>query len=317
MSRLDSSPPSLGLRMQNTASFDADEPEISEMIGCFKTLLAQSKTYRCGDYLRRNQPPIGEKKLSKDRTVDQNCREKMVEWCYKVCDHFRIPREVVAFALSYLDRFVEKCGCDRTAFKLAAMTSLYIATKTLNGKQISVSTLAELSRGEFQAAHICEMERIMLDTLKWKLSPPTVQAYIRQILLLMPSRKNMELIHHHAVFLAELSVFDYDFVRHEKVLIALGAVLIAVQGAMDKILSEFVKMNVLELLKSEYKVEVDLCLLDNVQKRLFFLYTCSTEIKHDDLSPIKLATYNFAQGQPQKGRFDLVNSPVSVMEKSH
>lgn len=315
--RSDSSTPSLGLRMQNSVSFDAEDSETDEMIGCLTTMLAQSKTYKCGDYLRRNQPEHGQKNLSKEKTVDENCREKMIEWSYKVCDHFRIPREIVAFASSYLDRFVEKCGCDRTAFKLAAMTSLYVATKTLNGKQISINTLAELSRGEFQAAHIAEMERIMLDTLKWKLNPPTVQSYIRQILLLMPSRKNMDLIHHHAVFLAELSVFDYDFVRHDKVLIALGAVMIAVQGALDKVLSDFVKTNVLELLRSEYGVQIDLRLLENVQKRLFFLYSCSTEIQHDDLSPIKLATYRVAQGQSQKCRFDLVNSPVSVMEKSH
>lgn len=313
----DSTTPSLGLRMRSGGSFDPENTENNEMIGCLRTMLYQGKTYRCRDYLRRSKGRSTEAKVPREGSVDENCREKMVEWSYKVSDHFRIPREIVACAISFLDRFVERCGCDRTAFKLAAMTSLYIATKTLNGKQISINTLAELSRGEFTGAHIAEMELIMLDTLKWKLNPPTVQAFIRHILLLMPSRRNVDLIYERAIFLAELSVFDYAFVPHDRLIIAVGAVMIAVRGAMDKTLSEFVKTNVLELLRSEYSVAIDEHLLERVQQRLVFLYSHSTEIQYDDLSPIKMSTYNVVKGHSQKGRFDLVNSPVSVMQKGH
>lgn len=313
------SSPHLGLRRKASATFDlleADADHHREMLGCLKTLLHQGEAYRCGDYLRNRSPSMVEfKKSSKDSSLDENCREKMCEWGYKVCDHFRIPREIVAFAFSYLDRFVERCGCDRTAFKLAAMTSLYIATKTLNGKQISISTLAELSRGEFQSPHIAEMERIMLDILEWKLHPPTVQAYIRQLLLLTPSRKDIELIYHHAMFLAEMSVFDYEFVKQDRLLIALGAVMIAVQGAMKKTLADFVKTNILERLRTEYDVKVDLNLLEDVQQRLFFLYTCSTQIQHDDVSPIRMASYRFDKEHSFKGHFDHVHSPVSVIQK--
>ena len=287
------------------------------MIGCLHTLLRQGKAYRCRDYLKRSQTYNKEEKLSKESTVDESCREKMVEWSYKVSDHFRMPREIVAYACSFLDRFVERCGCDRTAFKLAAMTSLYMAAKTLNGKQISIYTLAELSRGEFTADHIAEMELIMLDTLKWRMNPPTVQAFVRQILLLMPSRRNFDLIYDRAMFLAELSVFDYAFVPHDRMIIALGSVLISVHAAMDEALSEFVKTNVLELLRTEYSVAIDSELLKRVQERLFFLYTHSTEIRYDDLAHIKMSSYGSVKGNTHKGRFDLVNSPVSVIQKGH
>ena len=306
---------SLGLRMRSIGSFDADDSENNDMIGNLRTLLHQAKFYRCRDYLRRGKDRHTESILPREGSVDENCREKMVEWSYKVSDHFRIPREIVACAVSFLDRFVERCGCDRTAFKLAAMTSLYIATKTLNGKQISINTLAELSRGEFTGSHIAEMELIMLDTLKWKLSPPTIQSFIRHILLLMPSRRNIDLIYERAIFLAELSVFDYAFVPHDKLIIALGAVLIAIRGAMDKTLSDFVKTNVMEILRSEYSVAIDDQLLERVQQRLVFLYTHSTEIQYDDLSTINMSSCNLVEGHSHKGRFDLVNSPVSVMQK--
>lgn len=310
------STPSLSLRMRSVPSFDAENAD-NDMIGCLHTLLRQSKAYKCRDYLKRNKSNGTGKKLTKANGVDGSCREKMVEWSYKVSDHFHIPREIVACSVSSLDRFVERCGCDRTAFKLAAMTSLYIATKTLNGKQISINTLAELSRGEFTGAHIAEMELIMLETLRWKLSPPTVQSFIRHILMLMPTRKNFDMIHSHAMFLAELCAFDYAFVPHDRFVIALGAVLIAINGAMDTTLSDFVKTNIMESLKSEYSVYLDMELLQSVQKRLFFLYTHSTEILQDELSPIRTATYNFVKKDTDKGRLDFANSPVSVIEKGH
>jgi hypothetical protein len=288
------------------------------MIGCLRTLLLQAKSYKCTDYLRKSSAfRCGEVKRGKEASVDENCREKMVEWSYKVSDHFHIPREVVACAISFLDRFVERYECDRTAFKLAAMTSLYIATKTLNGKQISINTLAELSRGEFSSSHIAEMELIMLDSLKWKLSPPSVQAFIRQILLLMPTRRNFEVIHDRAMFLAELSVFDYAFVPHDRHLIALGCVLVSCSAVLDETLADFVKTNLFEVLRSEYNVSIDVELLGNMQQRLFYLYARTTEIQYDEISFIKLSTNGFIKGQSQKRSFDLASSPVSVVEKSH
>ena len=313
----DSLTPSLGLRMRSVGRFDAEKSEDNEMLGCLRTLLRQSNTYRCRDYLRRCKMCSVEVKLPRDGSVDESCREKMVEWSYKVSDHFRIPREIVACAISFLDRFVEKCGCDRTAFKLAAMTSLYIATKTLNGKPISINTLAELSRGEFTGSHIAEMELIMLDTLQWKLNPPTTQAFIRHILLLMPSRRNIDLVYERAIFLAELSVYDYAFVPHDRLLIALGATMVAIHGAMENTLADFVKTNIMELLRSEFNVFIDERLLEKVQQRLIFLYSHSTEIQHDELSSVKLSSCDLVKGHPSKGHFDLVNSPVSVIQKGH
>jgi hypothetical protein len=89
--------------------------------------------------------------------VDVVCREKMCDWSYRVADHFRTDRETVAYSFSFLDRFVDHCCTDRTAYKLAAMTTLYLATKMFNNKIISIASLAELSRGEFDIHHIAEV----------------------------------------------------------------------------------------------------------------------------------------------------------------
>jgi hypothetical protein len=110
--------------------------------------------------------------------VDSSWRGLMTEWEYKIIDHFGLSREIVAISFSYLDRFTAKCKCDRKAYKLAAMTSIFIATKIYNSRQLAIGTLATLSRGEFEISHIAQMELIILKTLEWKVNPPTVQSFI-------------------------------------------------------------------------------------------------------------------------------------------
>jgi hypothetical protein len=136
--------------------------------------------------------------------VDESCREKMCEWSYRICDHFHTSREIVAIAFNYLDRFNDVTRCDRTAFKLASMTCLYIATKICHNKQLSVHTLVDLSRNEFTSQNIIQMEQIILSTLDYKMNPPTVQIFlheyqhivpIHQILVLVNNTNHLLLLH--------------------------------------------------------------------------------------------------------------------------
>ena len=185
--------------------------------------------------------------------VDESCREKMCEWSYRICDHFNTSREIVAIAFSYLDRFNDVTRCDRTAFKLASMTCLYIATKVFHNKQLSVSTLVELSRNEFTAQHIIQMERIILATLDYKMNPPTAQIFLFQYQLLLPIQKiisivdtNISLVssecnHHNALFsqimndiydratyYGELVVYDYSLVTEQRQNIAISCLFNAI-----------------------------------------------------------------------------------------
>jgi hypothetical protein len=232
-------------------------------------------SYKCNDYLSRrrrkedkqedNAMMVTEEddiddtdtddELMED-AVDAVCREKMCEWSYRVCDHFHAPRDIVAISFSYLDRFLDRCQCDRTTFKLAAMTTLYMANKTCgvvqpsssyhhrrhNTPTMSIRTLANLSRGEFEMSHIAEMEMILLKTLGWKVNPPTVQAFVDCFLSVISVVADKEGSQHHqhqhhhdiiyqrAIFFSELAVYDYTLVAKERALIALVSILNAMEG---------------------------------------------------------------------------------------
>jgi hypothetical protein len=167
-------------------------------------------------------------------SVDTACREQMALWSYRIIDHFDGDREIVAIAFNYLDRFLNLCSCDRSAFKLAAITSLFLATKLFSTKYITMKSLALLSKGEFDEANLKEMEEIILRTLDYRLHPPTTKCYIDHMMALMPSdkvpEKSRHIIRQRAHFFAEMAVLDYTLSIDHPATIAFAAIMNASEG---------------------------------------------------------------------------------------
>jgi hypothetical protein len=153
----------------------------------------------------------------------EDWRRKICQWAFRVIDHFRLDREVVSVGMNIFDRFLvehetprrdefgayspPRCCCpsckrsvDSRTYQLAAMTAIFISVKANanNGaelpsgrKQFKLSTFVELSRGQFQIEDITLMERTVLDTIRWKVSPPTPVTFVSYLLTLMPGRELM------------------------------------------------------------------------------------------------------------------------------
>jgi hypothetical protein len=288
-------------------------PPVDSDISCdsverVRVMMEQDGTaYRCRDYLDRRtvttmSSPSNRPKddatsvidgtstrecppLATEELVDAVCREKMCEWSYRVCDHFHTGREIVAISFSFLDRFIDRCSCDRTAFKLAAMTTLYLATKIFNSRQITISSLAELSRGEFEMAHIQEMEGIILQTLGWRLHPTTPQCFINALYghLPVPRGPVATAIYQRAVFFAELSMYDYNFVSKERSLIAIAALLNAMEGMDEAVVSKEQRGAFLNAIHGMYGMSFPLEHVENARNRLWYVYSMSAQYKEDDV----------------------------------
>lgn len=320
----------IGLRMQGLATPATPRTPHSEgkdqTVECILAMMHQEPLYTCRDYLeQRGRSDVQHEESRSDleglaipagEEIDELCREKMCEWGYRVCDHFGTSREIVAFAFSFLDRFVDRCACDRTAFKLASMTALYLATKLFNAKQISIKSLAELSRGEFEVSHISEMERILIKTLEWRLNPPTAQSYILKLHDLIPFEDMSEgdAVLQRATFFAELAVYDYMLVTHERLQLGVACLLNALEGLDESIRSSHLEHDYLKklgsVLSSSFVVEE----IDAIQSRLWFLYSCSAQLEEDDAMPVKVSQRLVLQSTAsRKSLDDLGNSPVSVL----
>lgn len=119
----------------------------------------------------------GSSSSSSKSTINEFWREKIVEWCYQVVDHFDFSREVVSVAIHYLDRYLATKYVNKKMFQLAAMVSLYLAIKLHDPRRLSMAAMIELSRGCFVMEQMKAMEMELLRC---------VASVSRQLLLLGP-----------------------------------------------------------------------------------------------------------------------------------
>jgi len=283
--------PLLSIRMKPSRCVPLCVTDNDDLVEKIRVMIFQegSAQYKCHDYILRRQTAAASTYSSLgDNQVDTFCREKMCEWCFRVVDHFHASRDIIGFAFSFLDRFVDRCTCDRTAFKLAAMTCLYMATKLFHSREISMTSLAELSRGEFDVEHIAEMEGIILQTLNWRMHPPTTQCFINHLRQLLPTMDQglvNKAIYQRAIFFAELSLFDYCFVTHPRSTIAVAALLNAMEGMDESVVSRdehkaFLKA-VTDAAGTEYPPER----IESVRNRLWYVYSQSAQYQEDEVLP--------------------------------
>ena len=132
------------------------------------------------------------------------------------------------------DRFMATRAnrCSGNMALLASLTTLHIAIKIHAEKRVKISTLASLSRGQFEAKHIEEMEWQILSALGWKLHPPTLFAFCSHFLLLLPNETSQSVrkeLFELAIYMAELSVCDSYFVHFKASTIAFAAILNVVE----------------------------------------------------------------------------------------
>ena len=300
---MSSAAPVLGLRMKGTLRLSSiiDDSRFSNLVDQVHAMESQDTTfYKCSDYLARRankKIPLTKEAddddcpiLVDEDIVDAVCREKMCEWSYRVCDHFGTGREVVAVSFSYLDRFMDRCNCDRTAFKLAAMTALYMATKIFNTKKITPRNLVQLSKGEFEERHILEMEMIILKTLSWRLHPPTIQCFIDAFCAALPisDSRVTTCVLQRAVFFGELALYDYNMaVTKEKAMVATACILNAIEGLEPECSPEERQSDFLGVLKTNFGIDFLHDELGTIRHRLWYVYSMSAQYHEDEVASVQ------------------------------
>jgi hypothetical protein len=320
-----------GIRSLPQTTHLRDREEIRDRIGVM--MRQEGSTYKCRDYIRRRQVKCFDNSsvlicdqvkglcyldhqddhMVAPSSVDTSCREKMCEWSYRIIDHFHADREIVAISFSYLDRFLDSCKCDKMTFKLAAMTTLYIATKIYNAREIPMSALAELSRGEYEPKHIAEMERKILLTLSWHVHPPTTQCVMSHLYTIFPNSQPSvkRTVFQRASFFAELSVFHYSFVTRPISAIAIAALLNSMEGLDRSQGSSELQAEFLERVELETDLKYDLHNIEALRDELWEVYGSSQQYKYDAM-PFTTPQRSPTPSVIEKSDENLGDSPVCV-----
>lgn len=160
-------------------------------------------------------------------------RERMCLWMFQIADFYDLDRDLVAFAMSYLDRYLAKNKVgDTETFLLVAVASIYIALKLHGRKNIPMRCISTMSRGIVKEDNLALLELSMLHSLEWKLYPVTPCSFIMQLHPLVSSVLNGEAetliaddVINFARFVTELSLCKYEFIRFQPSLIGFAAIL--------------------------------------------------------------------------------------------
>jgi Cyclin, N-terminal domain/Cyclin, C-terminal domain len=227
--------PSLSLAptiLDDTMPPEMDTFDVAERISVMR--MQEMTEYRVRDYLAETV----QLRKRANKPVDEDCRVRMCEWCYQVVDFCKFRRETVGIGMSYLDRYLcTKQGlealCNRKVYQLTAMTALYIAIKIHEPLEMETSLLADLSRGCYTEMEFVGMEQSILTALNFRVNGPTPLGFVQHIMALIPSSVHSTvatLIMDYARYQTELAVSEQSFVDIRPSVIALAAILNAMEG---------------------------------------------------------------------------------------
>ena len=95
--------------------------------------------------------------------------------------------------MGMVDRFLVVCSearHNRLLYQLTCMAALYTTCKMHEHTCLTPRLLASFSDGMFSAQDVQRMEAKLLQGLQWRICPPTCEAFVHQLLELVPSLKD-------------------------------------------------------------------------------------------------------------------------------
>jgi hypothetical protein len=168
-------------------------------------------------------------------------RQLLCAWAYRVIDHLGLPRDTVALAFNYTDRFMAlhpACAASEPHLKLAVTASIFIACKTYHnaalegGSKKLLEMLEMVSRGELTESMILKMEMVLLRTMRFLVHPPLPYHFVHHLLKLPAAQSlsngelqqaDLQLMQETAQYFTEIAVLETLLVDVPPSLVAAAA----------------------------------------------------------------------------------------------
>ncbi|XP_071817798.1 G1/S-specific cyclin-E-like [Apostichopus japonicus] len=117
--------------------------------------------------------------LERHPLIDAKMRSILLDWLIEVCEVYHLHRETFFLAQDYVDRFLAASkDIPKMTLQLIGITSLFIASKLEEIYPPKLGDFAYVTDGACSERNILDQEIIMLQALKWNLSPVTVNNWL-------------------------------------------------------------------------------------------------------------------------------------------
>eukprot|EP00339_Tiarina_fusa_P002095 CAMPEP_0117012098 /NCGR_PEP_ID=MMETSP0472-20121206/10258_1 /TAXON_ID=693140 ORGANISM="Tiarina fusus, Strain LIS" /NCGR_SAMPLE_ID=MMETSP0472 /ASSEMBLY_ACC=CAM_ASM_000603 /LENGTH=313 /DNA_ID=CAMNT_0004715087 /DNA_START=147 /DNA_END=1088 /DNA_ORIENTATION=+ len=263
------------MQCMNGDESSSSSSSCDDVVATVRGMRHRERQYMPLDYINMHQSQGPPQTVCCETTpLDEECRMKMSLWCAQIIEHCSFQQETCVIAMNSLDRFLSATpwACeDRSAFQLAAITSLYTAIKVHEPQAIAISSMAGLTRGVFTAEQIEGMERVILEANRWLVHPPTTFAYghlFCEIIARADPKYEYETLYDLTKLQLEASIHNYEIALSLPSEVAFAAVMNAAEG-MALVSSPLRLKNLEDLLASVASIDASSSTVQSIEKTLY------------------------------------------------
>ncbi|XP_045811279.1 G2/mitotic-specific cyclin-1 isoform X2 [Trifolium pratense] len=153
--------------------------------------------------------------------INERMRAILIDWLIEVHDKFDLVHETLFLTVNLIDRFLEKQSVVRKKLQLVGLVAMLLACKYEEVSVPVVSDLIVISDKAYTRKEVLEMEKVMVNTLKFNISVPTAYVFMKRFLKAAQADRKLELL---AFFLVELSLVEYAMLKFPPSQLAAAAV---------------------------------------------------------------------------------------------
>ncbi|XP_075516746.1 cyclin-B2-3-like [Primulina tabacum] len=153
--------------------------------------------------------------------INERMRGILIDWLIEVHYKFELMEETLYLTVNLIDRFLALQSVVRKKLQLVGVTAMLLACKYEEVSVPVVEDLILISDRAYCRKEVLDMEKLMVNTLKFNLSVPTPYVFMRRFLKAAKSDKTLELL---SFFTIELCLVESEMLKFPPSLLAAAAI---------------------------------------------------------------------------------------------
>lgn len=173
--------------------------------------------------------PSGNFMESMQQDINPTMRGILVDWLVEVAEEYKLVPDTLYLTVSYIDRYLSLHVVTRQRLQLLGVACMLIAAKYEEICAPQVEEFCYITDNTYCREEVLEMERAVLNVLKFELTTPTTKSFLRRFIrAAQASYKTPTLVLEFlGNYLAELTLLEYGFLPFLPSMIAASAVYLA------------------------------------------------------------------------------------------
>ncbi|KAH9305228.1 hypothetical protein KI387_009632, partial [Taxus chinensis] len=159
--------------------------------------------------------------MSHQSDINEKMRAILVDWIIEVHLKFGLMHETLFLAINLFDRYLSSQRVMRKSLQLVGITSMLLACKYEEIYAPVVEDFVLISDNAYRRTEILQMEKSILNTLRFNVSVPTPYVFMKRFLKAAGSEKDLEMV---SLFLMELCLVECVMLKYPPSMLAAAAV---------------------------------------------------------------------------------------------